>query len=740
MSNNFSEEVVIRLKDEFTSTADKIANSSIKMKDIWKSIAGVAGTYLSFAFLKDSAQEFMANEKAVLQLQGSLRALGITSASLTENYKDFAKSIQYSTFFTEEDALASERLFLQYKITGDQMKQAVKVASDLATAMGTDLQSASQMLVRAGEGNVMMLHRMGINVTDATLKTRGFAGVLEEVEKKFGGFAQAANGGFAASVNQMSKNFDDLKKNVGEVIGMLDKKFGVTKFWGDLAKGIHDSVEDTKDPIKELQKQITGITSQIDELKNQQQVGHRSIGFFDFGDSAEEAAKKIAVLDEQLKPLKEQLAELVVQKDKNIEADKKMEKSAQASNSHIITEKMKQEMQAYKEFYAKLVEEDSNTYQKIGAQRDRDLVKLKKYYADGVIDAKEYAKAVDLIYATSAKKVKEYIGAAISSSASSLGQNFLQMQKSVAEGAIGMANTVAQTVGKAGFKGAESFGIVGSIFSSFLGLGQSLQGFFAMFDEDTRSEFTKLSDYIDGVNKQIDDTLSRLKSIHNLEDETKAGRAGTVDAQGADQFFGVGWDQAANKVNEILGGQAPINPSGYARGEGTVADWIRTNLGWNKIDWNIDEDGNFHVLLKGQEIVVWDARDNVWRPVFVYGTEAFTIAIGKVVLWYAKRNGLDGKSLGVPADQRISPSDSSGGTNGSLGSRTFTTPSNSNGGYNPASGSPSGFNQQVNINVDTMDSQGVNDFLMNRLAPAMRHASGRRGVILINSRGVSNNI
>jgi len=71
---------------------------------------------------------------------------------------------------------------------------------------------------KAAVGVTGTLSRYGIIVDQADLKTRGFAAVVDEMNKNFGGTAQALVSGYAGQLGMLSKAWDDVTKAVAENI------------------------------------------------------------------------------------------------------------------------------------------------------------------------------------------------------------------------------------------------------------------------------------------------------------------------------------------------------------------------------------------------------------------------------------------------------------------------------------------------------------------------------------------
>ena len=187
------------------------------MTKIFGGIAIGAGI-LSIA--KDAYEGITLMENATAQLDAVLKstngAAGVTKDSILE----MASAMQLTTKFAEEDTVAAANMLLTFTNIGeDVFPQATTTLLDMATAMGTDASSSAIQLGKAlnnpTEG-MSALTRVGVTFTDeqknaitAMQEMGDMAGaqqiILQELQKEFGGSAEAAGTTFAGQL-EITKN------------------------------------------------------------------------------------------------------------------------------------------------------------------------------------------------------------------------------------------------------------------------------------------------------------------------------------------------------------------------------------------------------------------------------------------------------------------------------------------------------------------------------------------------------
>jgi hypothetical protein len=167
----------------------------------------------------------IAQQNAVAQLNAALASTGAVAGKSSEELQKMASSLQRVTTFGDEATIAGQAMLLSFtNIRGDTFDRATKATLDLATAMGTDLKSASIQVGKALNDpirGVTALQRVGITFSDAqrdvirslqeTGDTAGAqAVILKELETQFGGSAEAARNTLGGALKALSNAWGDL--------------------------------------------------------------------------------------------------------------------------------------------------------------------------------------------------------------------------------------------------------------------------------------------------------------------------------------------------------------------------------------------------------------------------------------------------------------------------------------------------------------------------------------------------
>jgi len=89
------------------------------------------------------------------------------------------------------------------------------VAMDIAAAKGKDVKTIAEALAKAYTGNIGLLSRYGIQTRDASGEVMGFAKVMKNAQKTYGGAAAKALDTTAGRVTNLKNRFADMGEDIG---------------------------------------------------------------------------------------------------------------------------------------------------------------------------------------------------------------------------------------------------------------------------------------------------------------------------------------------------------------------------------------------------------------------------------------------------------------------------------------------------------------------------------------------
>jgi hypothetical protein len=207
-----------------------------------------------------SVKAFDQQQKAIAQVEAGLKSTGATVGFTSKELQKMASDLQKTTLFGDEEILkgATAQLLTFTNITGQEFAKAQESALDLATRLDGDLKSASIMLGKALNdpvANLSAMSRAGIQFSEdqkSVIKSLWETGnqaeaqsmILAELEKQYGGSAEAAAKAGMGPLKQLQNSIGDLSEAFGKIIAEYLMPF-IQKLTG-LANKFMDMDESTQ--------------------------------------------------------------------------------------------------------------------------------------------------------------------------------------------------------------------------------------------------------------------------------------------------------------------------------------------------------------------------------------------------------------------------------------------------------------------------------------------------------------
>ena len=205
-----------RSVEQGIGTLDRLENTTKRIGGV---MAAVFSAQQVMQWGQQMVQAFSEQENASAKLTAALTAQGQSTPAVIDQYNALAATFQKTTVFGDELVLEMQALLVQVgNVMPGQMDAALRAATDLASGLGIDLKTATQLVGKAFAGETGTLKRYGIVIDEAALKTRGADAVLEAISDRFGGQAQAAAGTFTGKMAILSNQIGDFKEVVGETL------------------------------------------------------------------------------------------------------------------------------------------------------------------------------------------------------------------------------------------------------------------------------------------------------------------------------------------------------------------------------------------------------------------------------------------------------------------------------------------------------------------------------------------
>lgn len=240
MAGNPVRSLNVKVLADIKDFSSKMQNVSRTMKSVGKDMQKI-GKNMSFAITAPLAAIGTAGvlawdkqAKAIAQVDQGLKTTGGTVGKTSKELQDMAAQLQSITTFGDEEILkdATAQLLTFTNITGEQFDRTQKAALDLATRLDGDLKSSSIQLGKALNdpvANLSALSRSGIQFSKSQketinqlVKTNRLADaqtiILNELEKQYGGSAEAAAKAGLGPFQQLSNTLGDITEQFGKII------------------------------------------------------------------------------------------------------------------------------------------------------------------------------------------------------------------------------------------------------------------------------------------------------------------------------------------------------------------------------------------------------------------------------------------------------------------------------------------------------------------------------------------
>jgi phage-related protein len=193
-------------------------------------IIGAAAITAVGAALTSCVKDAMDFQQVAAQTEAVIKSTGGAAGMTTEEILAMADALQTTTRFSDDAILQGQNLLLTFTNIGeDVFPAATQAMLDMATALGTDASGSAIQLGKALNDptkGIAALTRVGVVFTDEQKKlikslqeSGDLAGaqavILQELQKEFGGSAEAAGKTFAGQLDILKNRFGDLKKDIG---------------------------------------------------------------------------------------------------------------------------------------------------------------------------------------------------------------------------------------------------------------------------------------------------------------------------------------------------------------------------------------------------------------------------------------------------------------------------------------------------------------------------------------------
>ena len=135
--------------------AKKIKKTATEIESVGRKMSLYITAPLT-AFFTYAIKESMESEKVINDLSSALAAVGVTSQSVIEYFKRYAKEVQKTTIYSDEQILSQLAYAKNLGISTDKLEEATNAAIGLAARYRVDLSTAVSVIGRASQGVLIL--------------------------------------------------------------------------------------------------------------------------------------------------------------------------------------------------------------------------------------------------------------------------------------------------------------------------------------------------------------------------------------------------------------------------------------------------------------------------------------------------------------------------------------------------------------------------------------------------------
>lgn len=212
--------MVFKATDQASGQIGQIGKLLDGFGNTLKKAAGAVGLYLGtreiIRFAKESLEAFGQIEDAVNDLGSAYDLIGKSRTLAGPEIKPFAEEMERTTRYTIAQVMEMAAVGARVgKLSGDELKEAIKAAMGLAKAYGTDVVGAMETMSRAREGVTRGLSQFGIKIKEGTSGQDAFNMALEKGHEKFKLVTDDIYS-YNAFLDRMKDKYESTKRTIGE--------------------------------------------------------------------------------------------------------------------------------------------------------------------------------------------------------------------------------------------------------------------------------------------------------------------------------------------------------------------------------------------------------------------------------------------------------------------------------------------------------------------------------------------
>jgi hypothetical protein len=198
---------------EIEGFGTQISNISEKAVKAFAAL-GVAIGGVSIAFAKAAAED----EAAANKLAETIGAVTSATDEQIRAVGDYITKTAIATGITDDELRPAFERLVRSTNNVDQATKLLNLSLDLAAATGKPLEAVATALGKAYDGNFTSLGRLGLGLDAATLKSKDFDAIYQQLNTTFGDFSEKRSEEAIVKFQRLQVALDEAKEAVGAAL------------------------------------------------------------------------------------------------------------------------------------------------------------------------------------------------------------------------------------------------------------------------------------------------------------------------------------------------------------------------------------------------------------------------------------------------------------------------------------------------------------------------------------------
>lgn len=202
---------------DVSTFGDKIGNFG-KVAGAAFAAAGIAAAAYAGKLAIDGVKAAIEDEAAQVRLATSLKNVtGATDAQI-KSTEDYILKASLATGVSDDELRPSLDRLVRSTKDVEEAQKLQTLALDIASGTGKDLQTVSEALAKAHDGNFTALKKLGGGIDENIIKSKNFDAATAALSKTFEGQANKQAETFAGKMDRLKIAFDEGKETIGAFI------------------------------------------------------------------------------------------------------------------------------------------------------------------------------------------------------------------------------------------------------------------------------------------------------------------------------------------------------------------------------------------------------------------------------------------------------------------------------------------------------------------------------------------